>query len=207
MQERASRNVVAKTIFAALAVALAVGLHVGLQATMTGAHASPQVAAPSSPAATSPRTLPPDSPEFDQGQPQPDIDEVEDTVLAEAMVRFIVGFYLTGEDLTAAEIAELYAPTVAYNGEAAKSREDVARDKLAYVKRWPKRRFDVVPDTIEVVRDSIGPKFVDVVFEYTFEVRSGKRVSRGRGSASLTLDFTSPRAQIVREDSKIISRH
>lgn len=195
MQQRTSRKVV---------IGLVAVLATGLQAATAGVIAAPQIAAPSSPLPSSPHSLPPDAPELRQDQPPAEIDEVEDTALAEAMVRFIVGFYLTGEDLTADEIAELYAPTVSYNGEQAKSRDDVVRDKLAYVKKWPKRRFDVVPDTIEVVRDSIGPKFVDVVFEYTFEVRSGKRVSRGRGAASLTLDFTSPHAQIVREDSKVL---
>ena len=194
MRERASRKVV---------IGLVAVIAAGCQAMTAGVMAAPQIAAPSSTSPPSANSLPPDAPEMHQDQPPPDIAEVEDTALAEAMVRFIVGFYLTGEDLSAEEIAELYAPTVAYNGEAAKSRDDVVRDKLAYVKRWPRRRFEVVPDTIEVVRDSIGPKFVDVVFEYTFEVRSGKRVSRGRGAASLTLDFTSPHAQIVREDSKI----
>ena len=200
MQQRTSRKVIRIRVIVGLVAAMIAGL----QTMVSGVFAAPQIAAPGPPATAPPHTLPPDVPELRQDQPPPDIGEVEDTALAEAMVRFIVGFYLTGEHLTANEIAELYAPTVAYNGEQAKSRDDVVRDKLAYVKKWPKRRFEVVPDTIEVVRDSIGPKFVDVVFEYTFEVRSGRRVSRGRGAASLTLDFTSPRAQIVREDSKVL---
>lgn len=135
----------------------------------------------------------------------PRISELTRDELRSVVGRFIDGFYLSGDDLTPEEIATLYAPRVDYFGDRGKLRDAIVRDKLAYFRRWPNRRYELIPETLAVYRDPDAQQ-VDVEFEYQFETRGRGRRSEGRGIALLTLDFSQPGGQIVREEGRVLDR-
>ncbi|MDX2289486.1 MAG: hypothetical protein NW217_11780 [Hyphomicrobiaceae bacterium] len=132
--------------------------------------------------------------------------DLDDETLAQRMVAFIGEFYLSGQNLAPEELEALYAPEVLYFGRRPKSRQTVIADKLGYYRRWPERQFSLVPDTVSITRFGENDQQIDVMFDYDFEVRSQRRVSRGRGTAVLTLDLGVPGGQIVREDGKVLRR-
>lgn len=135
----------------------------------------------------------------------PNVATMDDTAIAELTVKFLE-FYLAGLNLAPEQIDAIYADKVDYFGEKEKSRADIIRDKQAYYRRWPQRRYTIVPDTINIYREAGGPQLIDITFEYDFDVRSNGRRERGRGEASLTIDFATPNGAIVREEGKVLSR-
>jgi hypothetical protein len=126
-------------------------------------------------------------------------------VSREAVQKFVVDFYLSNEDLTGEQIDAIYAPTVQYFGTAT-NRRAVVREKLAYYRRWPERRFTLDPDTLKITTAQTGPRVVDISFDYEFDVRSAERMSAGRGSARLTLDLSGSEGQIIREEGRVTAR-
>ncbi len=134
------------------------------------------------------------------------IADLSDAELEAKIGRFIEGFYLSGQDLTRSEIRTLYAPRVDYFGGKQKSRRAIVRDKMAYFNRWPDRSYELIPGTLTVLRAGPAGNLVTATFEYRFDTRGGGRRSTGRGFSVLTLDFTEPNGQIVREQGKVISR-
>ncbi len=141
-----------------------------------------------------------------QERPAEDIAALDDEALARRMVAFIGDFYLSGQNLEPEELEAIYAPTVLYFGSRPKSRRAIVADKLGYYRRWPDRRYNLVPDTVSIFRTDDNAQQIDITFDYDFDVRSARRVSRGRGSAVLTLDLGVPGGQIVREDGKVVRR-
>ncbi|MGD9785074.1 MAG: hypothetical protein AB7E80_08235 [Hyphomicrobiaceae bacterium] len=136
-----------------------------------------------------------------------DIDNIDDETLANAMARYIMNVYLSSEPLTPEEIEQIYAPVVSYFGQPRKTRRSIILDKLAYYRRWPFRHYDLVPDSMQIERFAGGSdKMIDVSFDFTFDVSSGGRTSRGRGKALLSFDFSLPGGQIVREESRVTRR-
>lgn len=143
------------------------------------------------------------SPDTEEADPR--ISQLSQEELRLVVGRFIDGFYLSGEDLTPEEIATLYAPRVDYFGDRGKRRDAIVRDKLAYFRRWPDRRYELIAESLEVYRNSDAEQ-VDIEFEYQFETRGRGRQSSGRGVAFLTLDFSQPGGQIVREEGRVLDR-
>lgn len=135
-----------------------------------------------------------------------DIDAIDDATLAGVMANYVVNIYLSPQAMTPEEIEQLYAPRVAYFGEASKSREAIIRDKRAYYTRWPLRSYAIVPDTMEITRAGLDGKRIEVTFQFTFDVRSRRRISQGRATARLAFDFATPGGQIVAEEGDVISR-
>jgi hypothetical protein len=119
---------------------------------------------------------------------------------------FIERFYLSGEALSDDELNQLYAATVAYFGGGMWPRERVIADKRAYFKRWPRRQYRLLRETLRVAALAGRAKTYDVTFDYTFEVASADKVSRGRGRARLTLDLALEGGRITRETGDVIER-
>jgi len=135
-----------------------------------------------------------------------DVAETSDAELRDRMVRFVDRFYLSGQDLSGEEIDTLYAPVVDYFGNTRKTLTEVKQDKIAYFKRWPDRLYELIPETLEIVRSDVDPDVIGVEFEYLFDVRSASRTSMGRGFTVLTLDFSTPGGRITRETGDVIDR-
>lgn len=123
----------------------------------------------------------------------------------ERVARFVVNFYLAADGLSDEEIMKIYAPRVAYFDEQVRTREQIVVDKKAYFARWPKRTYRLERDTLKIARRGDGEKIYDVMFAYTFDLASGRRVSRGRGMTYLTLDLTGE-GRITRETGSVLQR-
>ncbi|KUO58330.1 MAG: hypothetical protein APF80_15100 [Alphaproteobacteria bacterium BRH_c36] len=134
------------------------------------------------------------------------IANMSEAELRSVIERFVENFYLAGEDLSEDQLKTIYAPVVNYFGSRRKSRSAIVRDQLRYYRRWPDRKFELIPQTLSVVRSDAADQVIDVVFDYLFDTRSGKRRARGRGVAMLTLDFSVAGGQIVRERGKVLER-
>lgn len=138
--------------------------------------------------------------------PVKSIANMSDVELRDAITRFVENFYLAGEDLSEEQLEAIYAPVVNYFGNRRKTRASIVRDQRRYYRRWPDRNFELISGTLNVVRTDQADEIVDVVFEYFFETRSGKRKSRGRGVTMLTLDFSVAGGQIIRERGEVTER-
>lgn len=125
--------------------------------------------------------------------------------LRDKMRKFVETFYLSGENLSRDEITEIYAERVDYFKGKQITLEKLIKDKLSYFKRWPKRSYQLDPETLTVVRGANG-RVIEVLFEYDFDVSATRRRSQGRGIAMLTVDFSVPGGRIVRERGKVIKR-
>ncbi len=137
---------------------------------------------------------------------QESIANMSEAELRTAIERFINDFYLAGENLSRDEMKIIYAPVVDYFGERRKTRAAIMKNQRAYYRRWPDRLFEMMPGTLEISRKEGSTGIVDVTFEYFYETRSAKRVSRGQGVSYLTLDFTVAGGQIIREGGKVLKR-
>ncbi len=120
--------------------------------------------------------------------------------------RFIREFYLAGYDLSAEEIAEIYAPRLFYFGKARFPVKRVVADKIAYYKRWPERRYALLEDTLRIRPARQRENAWDLAFEYTFELAGPRRTRRGRGIAYITVDLSGGRVRILREHGKVLKR-
>lgn len=139
-------------------------------------------------------------------QPAADASASTDASFEDRVASFVAEFYLSGEERTDDDLQRLYATRVAYFGSGIVSRERVIADKRAYFARWPQRRYQLVRETLKVGRRPGGEKIYDVAFEYTFDVSSTVRTSRGRGVASLTMDLSRDGGRITSEGGKVLQR-
>lgn len=122
------------------------------------------------------------------------------------VARFITEFYLSAERRTEEDLARLYAVRVDYFGKGRWSRARVIGDKRSYYARWQRRSYALLRETLRVDQRPGPDKVFDVAFEYTFDVESSSRVSRGRGRALLTLDLSQDGGRITRETGDVIER-
>ena len=114
---------------------------------------------------------------------QESIANMSEVELRTAIERFINDFYLAGENLSRDEMKIIYAPVVDYFGQRRKTRTAIMKNQRAYYRRWPERLFEMIPGTLAIERKDSANGIVDVTFEYFYETRSAKRVSRGQGGA------------------------
>lgn len=122
------------------------------------------------------------------------------------VARFVNEFYLSGEQRSDEDLERLYAARVDYFDKGRWSRERVIADKRAYYAKWTRRSYKMLRDTLRVERRAGLDKVYDVAFEYTFDVGSAARVSRGRGTALLTMDLGQDGGRITRETGTVLQR-
>lgn len=123
------------------------------------------------------------------------------------LARFVEEFYLSGEDVAPDVIRAIYADRVSYFGKSGVSLDRIVKDKLAYYRRWPKRRFALLPGTLDIRRLGYDGKIYDVSFVYDFRVERRQQAKSGRGYARLTIDLGDRHGKIVRESGKVIDRN
>lgn len=125
---------------------------------------------------------------------------------ADRVANFVADFYLSGDERSEEDLERLYAMQVAYFGSGLIPRGRVIADKKAYFSRWPQRSYQLVRETLKVDRRPGSGKVYDVAFEYTFDVSSSAKTSRGRGVALLTMDLDQDGGRITREGGKVLQR-
>ena len=186
------RSLLAIAVIAALA-----GFGLVAAAALASGEPDPRLAqAP--PSAAAPSVAAPSS-----GQPfsEPDVAAFEERVAG-----FITEFYLSGDNLSEADLERIYADEVDYFGKRHRTRAQVLADKRAYFARWPERRYRLLRETLGVVRRPGASKVYDVSFDYEFAVAGPSRASRGRGRALLTLDLGQEGGRITRETGQVLRR-
>jgi hypothetical protein len=119
---------------------------------------------------------------------------------------FITEFYLSSERRTEEDLERLYAVRVDYFGKGRWSRARVIGDKRSYYARWQRRSYTLLRETLRVDPRPGADKVFDITFEYTFDVGSSSRVSRGLGRALLTMDLSQDGGRITRETGDVIER-
>ena len=139
----------------------------------------------------------------DEPQAKADPDRVD---LEARLVRFVEGFYLSGENVEPDVIRTIYAPRVNYFGKRNTPVARIVKDKQAYYARWPSRQFALMPGTLEVRRIGFDGQIYDLSFVYDFDVAAVGRKRSGRGYARVQIDMSDGRGKIVRESGKVIER-
>ena len=106
--------------------------------------------------------------------------------------------------ITPATVARLYAARVDYYGRPM-SAGDVYRDKLAFVRRWPVRRYAAVPGTVGNDCDDASPRCrVSAVMRWSRADRAGHGQS-GTNTVRLDLAREGGTLKIVRESGESVS--
>jgi hypothetical protein len=101
--------------------------------------------------------------------------------------------------ITPSKVASLYGRTVVYYGRTL-SQAGVYRDKLGVVRRWPHRRYEVVPGSVAKSCDAVKDHCrVSLILAWEVAATGQRRPSHGRSSVVLTLSRQDGTLKIVRE--------
>ena len=105
-------------------------------------------------------------------------------------------------NVTPATVASLYARRVSYYGEELTTAE-VYANKRAFIRRWPDRRYTVVPGTVSKGCDA-GKQHcgVSVVLAYTARSDTRDATARGYTRVTLALDKENGQFKITREQGR-----
>lgn len=121
--------------------------------------------------------------------------------LAAELEQFVIVDYL-GEGKPGYETRpELYADRVVYYDQGEIAREGVIADQRRHYKRWSKRRYVFIRDTLNVT--PADDENFDISFRYTFEVGNGKLTKVGSGLTRLGIARQGGRFVVVREDGEV----
>lgn len=131
--------------------------------------------------------------------------EGDDQILRDAIKHFVNAYLLSSEVLRVEHRNAVYAPFVSYFGIPMMTREAIAKDQLAYTRRWPERVYNLKDDSL-IVKSKTTDKYIYVEFDYIFNVHSLTRKASGVAHAHLTLEFTGNGIQVVQEDGYVIRR-
>ena len=102
-------------------------------------------------------------------------------------------------EITPATVTQLYAGSVDYYGRRM-SNSAVFRDKLAFVRHWPERRYEVVPDTVSNdCTPNAAACRVTAVVRWQRADAAGRRGQRGTNTIKLDLIRDSGVLKIARE--------
>jgi hypothetical protein len=107
--------------------------------------------------------------------------------------------------INSSDVHELYAPFAQYYGRKL-SQDQVTREKQSIARKWPNRRYSIVPNSIDhrCTRDR-SRCTVTGVLRWTVANSAG-RGSSGASTLTLSLRRAGPGYQIVSESGSVISR-
>jgi hypothetical protein len=145
---------------------------------------------------------PPSEPSRTEGGGERDDSEAER--LRRALFNFVVIEYLGHGRADHRDRPDLFAPRVNYYKKGIVTREALLADKTTYYKRWPKRRYELIKDSVQVARG--GGDSIEVTFRYGFEVANDRETRRGTGVARLSVQLTGGQFSIVSEDGEVERR-
>ena len=107
-------------------------------------------------------------------------------------------------NVTAQNVAKLYAPDIDYYGHPM-SRADLLRDKRAFIHRWPERRYMVEPGSASKQCDMTGDRCV-IIATLNWRTVGPSGTHAGRSRVSLTLAQQDGGLKIVREGGVTLPR-
>jgi hypothetical protein len=85
--------------------------------------------------------------------------------------------------------------------------QEVLRDKIAYVTRWPQRYYRLVDDSLTVSRTEVDPNTYSVTFKYEWETRRVGDERAGLGETDLILRVDGGDIVIRGEGGKVLERY
>jgi hypothetical protein len=85
--------------------------------------------------------------------------------------------------------------------------QEVMRDKIAYVTRWPQRYYRLVDDSLTVSRTAIDPHTYTVTFRYEWETRRVGDERAGLGETDLIVQVAGTDITIRGEGGKVLERY
>ncbi len=123
----------------------------------------------------------------------------------DARMEAYLAIWSRNAEITPDTVSRLYARHVTYYGRAM-SAEAVYRDKLAFVRRWPVRRYAIVPGSVTNDCDDAAPRCrVSAVLRWSRADRAGQGQS-GTNSIRLDLARDDGTLKIVRESGAPMGR-
>lgn len=117
---------------------------------------------------------------------------------------FVEDDYIGTAKTSHVENPDIFATYVHYYAKGVVPRIIVLSDKASYYKKWPYRRYNVIPGTMRIT--TLADGHYDASVEYTFEVANRKRRIRGHGVTKLRIRTNDNQYQITREDGKVLRR-
>lgn len=125
--------------------------------------------------------------------------------LRQRLMTFVTEDYLGNAREGHENFPDLFAGTVDYYGQSGTSQARVLADKRAFYRRWPSRRYEIIPGSLQ---PRPGPNdSVELTFRYTYEVSNGARAARGIGETTLGLILLDDgRYRIVKETGGVVRR-
>jgi hypothetical protein len=107
---------------------------------------------------------------------------------------------------TSDTLSRFYAATVRFHGRVLDAKA-LAREKRAFVRRWPERDYRHRPESIDVACDADGETCsTRSIFDFSaYNPRRGRR-SEGSALLELTIAMKGERPVIIAETSKVLSR-
>jgi len=121
-------------------------------------------------------------------------------------IQSFLSAWAKGPSVSEAAVARFYAPRVHYYGHW-ESRFGVLRDKRALARRWPNRRYRLLPGS-ESARCNRDQSRCTVTAVLDWRARSPQRDARANGAATLWLDLTRRGRvlKIVAEGGNVLAR-
>ena len=107
-------------------------------------------------------------------------------------------------NVTAENVAKLYAPTLVYYGHPM-TRAALLRDKLAFVRRWPDRRYAVEPGSASKSCSPDGDR-CELSATLVWHTEGAGRARSGRSRIHLDLARSDGSLKIVREGAVTLAR-
>lgn len=155
-------------------------------------------------AAQSERPAPPDAAAAPPPDAPPPEAEPDAGVFTPDRARAVADAYLrTGNAGDPAAIGALYADRVQYYDRGSVARDDVLRDKAAYLRRWPERDYRRVSDVTVEPGPGGGSR---LRFDYAYRVAGPGRGAEGEGWAELTVRPDGDAFEIFGEDGGVGAR-
>jgi cytochrome c len=100
-------------------------------------------------------------------------------------------------------LEENYAPEVTYYG-TARDRQAILREKTAFARRWPERRYEPEPGVRAVCQSSTC--VLEGIVRYACRSAARKAIASGRAEFSLTVDFAAGRPVVTAESGRVLAR-
>jgi hypothetical protein len=118
---------------------------------------------------------------------------------AQKQVENFVDVWSRDDGVTMASVERLYAPRVIYYGKNM-SRAAILADKRAYIARWPQRRYEIVPGSVDVACTKGNAQCrATALMRWTRADRAGREV---RGSSRMAfLVSRDSGGKIIRESA------
>lgn len=125
---------------------------------------------------------------------------------ADVIVSFLAKTYLQAHRLPFHQIRTLYRPAVNYFGHRKASIDFVLSEKARFYRKWPRRRYQLISDSVIISGHPHAAGIYDVTFQYWYTIETAYGYRRtGRGQGRLNLDVRSGSITIRGETGRAIN--